>query len=59
MNSDCLEVDELVLQLADYKHDYADVAAESCCASARVRGKHQYLKNHMHDAWLPDTQDNN
>jgi len=28
MNSDCLEVDELVLQLADYKNDYTDVAAE-------------------------------
>src|SRR5665647_1887254 len=28
MRDDCLQVDELLLQLADYKNDYADVAAE-------------------------------
>ncbi len=28
MNNDCVEVDDLILQLADYKDDYADVAAE-------------------------------
>jgi hypothetical protein len=39
MNSDCIEVDELILQLADYKNDYTDVAAESFYASARVLGK--------------------
>jgi hypothetical protein len=28
MHNDCVEVDELLLELADYKNDYADVAAE-------------------------------
>jgi hypothetical protein len=28
VNNDCLEVDELILKLADYKNDYADMAAE-------------------------------
>jgi flagellar biosynthesis chaperone FliJ len=28
MHNDCSEVDELLLELADYKNDYADVAAE-------------------------------
>jgi hypothetical protein len=29
MNNDCLEVDALILELADYKNDYADMAAET------------------------------
>ena len=28
MHTDCAEVDELLLELADYKNDYADMAAE-------------------------------
>jgi hypothetical protein len=28
MNSDCLEVAELIQELADYKNDFADMAAE-------------------------------
>ncbi|MGA2885914.1 MAG: hypothetical protein ABSE80_12295 [Halobacteriota archaeon] len=28
MNNDCLVVDELILELADYKNDYGDIAAE-------------------------------
>ena len=28
MNKDRAEVDELILELADYKNDYADMAAE-------------------------------
>jgi hypothetical protein len=28
MNNDRAEVDELILEIADYKNDYADVAAE-------------------------------
>ncbi|MGA2884900.1 MAG: hypothetical protein ABSE80_07095 [Halobacteriota archaeon] len=28
MNNDCLEVDELILEIADYKNDYVDMAAE-------------------------------
>jgi hypothetical protein len=28
MNNDFIGVDELILEIADYKNDYADVAAE-------------------------------
>jgi hypothetical protein len=28
VNNDCVEVDELILEIADYKNHYADVAAE-------------------------------
>jgi hypothetical protein len=28
MNNDWTEVDELILEIADYKNDYADVTAE-------------------------------
>jgi hypothetical protein len=28
MNNNCVEVDELVLEIADYKNDCADMAAE-------------------------------
>jgi hypothetical protein len=28
VNNDCLEVDALILEIADYKNDYADMAAE-------------------------------
>ncbi|MFZ1021948.1 MAG: hypothetical protein WAN56_09145 [Halobacteriota archaeon] len=28
MHNDRLEVDELILEIADYKNDYADMAAE-------------------------------
>jgi hypothetical protein len=32
MHNDCTEVDKLLLGLADYKNDYADVAAEKTIA---------------------------
>jgi hypothetical protein len=54
MNRDCVEVDELILQLADYKNDYADVAAEKLlCKCSCSWEAYQYRENHMHDAWLP------
>jgi hypothetical protein len=28
MNNNCVEVDELILEIADYKNDLADMAAE-------------------------------
>jgi len=56
MNSDCMEVDELILQLADYKNDYTDMAAEKllrkCSGSWEA---YQYLQDRVHDAWLPDS----
>ena len=56
MNNDCLEVDELILEIADYKNDYADMAAEKllrkCSASWEA---YQYLQDRVHDASLPDS----
>jgi hypothetical protein len=55
MNNDWVEVDELILEIADYKNDYADMAAEKllrkCSASWEA---YQYLRDRVHDAWLPD-----
>ena len=56
MNDDCLEVDELILEIADYKNDYADMAAEKllwmCSTSWEA---YQYLRDRVHDNWLPDS----
>ena len=56
MNNDRVEIDELILKLADYKNDYADVAAErlfrKCSTSWEA---FQYLQDRVHDAWLPDS----
>ena len=56
MCEDCLQVDELLLQLADYKNDYADVAAakllKKCSTSWEA---YRYLKDRAHDVWLPDS----
>jgi len=56
MNNDCAEVDELLLELADYKNDYADAAAEKLlrkCSSSWEA--YQYLRDRVHDVWLPDS----
>ena len=29
MTNDCVDVDELILEIADHKNDYADTAAET------------------------------
>jgi hypothetical protein len=51
MNNDSAEIDELLLQMADYKNDYADMAAEKlfrkCSASW---GAYQCLQDHVHEA---------
>ena len=55
MNNDCLEVDELVLELADYKNDLADMAAEKLfrkCSSSWPA--YQYLQDRLHDSAIPD-----
>ena len=56
MKNDRLEIDELILKLADYKNDYADMAAErllrKCSASWEA---FQYLQDRSHDSWLPDS----
>jgi len=56
VNNDRVEVDELILEIADYKNDYADVAAEKlfrkCSTSWQA---YQYLQDRVHDAWLPNS----
>jgi len=37
MNNDSAEVDELSLEIADYKNDYADMAAGHCLKVTRSR----------------------
>jgi hypothetical protein len=56
MNNDCLEVDELIFQIGDYKNDYADMAAETlfrkCSTSCEA---YQYLQDRLHESWLPNS----
>jgi hypothetical protein len=55
MNNDRAEVDELVLQIADYKNDYADMAAEKLFRKCSTSWEaYQYLRDRVHDAWLPN-----
>ncbi len=56
MNNDCVEVDELLLELADYKNDYADVASEKLLRKCSSNWEaYEYLRERTHDAWLPDS----
>jgi flagellar biosynthesis chaperone FliJ len=56
MNNDCVEVDELILEIADYKNDYADMAAEKLLRKCSANWEaYQYLRDRVHDAWLPDS----
>ena len=56
MNDDCAEVDELILRLADYKNDYADMAAEILLRKCSVSWEaYRYLQDRAHDAWLPES----
>ena len=56
MNNDCVEVDELILEIADYKNDYADMAAEKLFRKCSTSWEaYQYLQDRMHDAWLPNS----
>jgi hypothetical protein len=56
LNSDCLEVDELIQELADCKNDYADVAAEKLLRKCFTSwDAYRYLLGRVHDAWLPDS----
>lgn len=56
MNNDCLEVDELILEIADYKNDLADAAAEKLFRKCSTSwGAFQYLRDRVQYAWLPNS----
>jgi len=55
MHNNCAEVDELLLELADYKNDYADMAAEKLLRKCSTSWEaYRYLLDRVHDAWIPD-----
>ena len=56
VNNERVEVDELILELADYRNDYADIAAEKLLRKCSCNWKaYQYLHDRVHDAWLPSS----
>jgi hypothetical protein len=56
MNNDRAEVDELILEIADYKNDYADMAAEKLFRKCSTSWEaYQYLQDRVHDAWIPNS----
>jgi hypothetical protein len=56
MHNNRVEVDELILELADYKNDYADMAAEKLLRKCSTNWEaYQYLRDRVNDAWLPDS----
>jgi flagellar biosynthesis chaperone FliJ len=56
VNNDCVAVDEHILEIADYKNDYTDMAAEKLFRKCSTSwGAYQYLRDRVHDAWLPDS----
>lgn len=55
MNNDCAEVDKLIVELADYKNDLGDMAAEKLFRKCSTSWEaYQYLQDRVHDAWLPN-----
>ena len=56
MNNDSAEVDELILEITDYKNDYADMAAEKLLRKCSTSWEaYQYLRNRVHDPSLRDS----
>ena len=49
--NDCIEVDGLLLDLADYKNDYAEPAAEKLLRKCSMNWEaYNYLKERVHEA---------
>jgi hypothetical protein len=56
VNNDSVEIDELLLQIADYKNDCADMAAEKLFRKCTTSWEaYQYLLDRVHDSWLPNS----
>ncbi len=55
MNDDCVTVDELLLEIADYTNNGQEVAVEQlrrlCSQSYEA---YSYLQDRIHDPWLPE-----
>jgi hypothetical protein len=55
VNNDCVKVDKLILEIADYKNNLADMAAEKLSRKRSTSWEaYQYLRDRFHDGWLPD-----
>lgn len=55
MNNDCTEIDELLLQIADYKNDFASVAAEKFLWKCSTSRAYQYLQGRVHEPSILDS----
>jgi len=56
MNNELVEVDELILELADYKNDHCDMAAEKLFRKCSTSWEaYQYLRDRVHEAWIPNS----
>jgi hypothetical protein len=56
VREDCIEVDELLLQISDYKNDCESIAAETLFRKCSTSWEaYCYLKDRVHDVWLPDS----
>jgi hypothetical protein len=56
MNNDCVEVDALILEIADYTNDYSDMAAEKLLRKCSTSWEaYQYLRDRVHDGWVPNS----
>jgi len=56
VHSDCIEVDELIFEIADYRSDYVDVAAEKLLRKCKTSWEaYQYLQDRVHDPSIPDS----
>jgi|GEM_PF-374723 len=53
MNNDFVKVDELIFEIADYKNDCADEAAEKLLRECATSWEaYQCLRDRVHDGWL-------
>jgi hypothetical protein len=56
MNNDCVQVDELILEIADYNNDYSEMAAEKLFRKCSTSWEsYQYLRDRVHDSLLPNS----